>query len=181
MNMPRLLLLLAVGMVAMNGVLADDKSPAGQQPVERDQLIILVRHAEKALDQGNDPGLTEDGAARARSLNSVLGHAGVGAIITTEWQRTRLTAAPLAKTLGIDPIVLSTVSGDAMPHPKRVAEAVRALPAEVVLIVGHSNTVPQIILALGGPQTVEIGDADYSNLFLLWRREGKARLVRSQY
>lgn len=147
----------------------------------RQQLVILVRHAEKVLDQSKDPALTDAGLARANTLASVLRHAGVAAIITTEWQRTRATAAPLAKLSGITPIVVSTAASSTPPHAEQVAAAVRAQAADVVLVVGHSNTVPAIIKALGGPAIAEIGDTEYDNLYTLWVRTGQARLIESKY
>jgi phosphohistidine phosphatase SixA len=155
--------------------------PAPPVEAARDQLIILVRHAEKASDQGNDPALTQAGTARADALKTALGDAGVGAIITTEWQRTRLTGAPLAQALGIESVTVGTAQGESAQHPQKVADTVRAQSAGVVLVVGHSNTVPAIILALGGPDVGKIGDDDYGNLYLLWRHAGKVRLVKSRY
>ena len=148
---------------------------------DREQLVILLRHAEKALDQGKDPGLTGVGEARAQSLRGVLEHANVAAIITTEWQRTRATAAPIAAALNITPVIVDTSASAADRHAGQVATAVRAQTADVVLVVGHSNTVPAIIEALGGPAVAAIGDDDYDNLFLLWRRRGEVRLIQARY
>jgi broad specificity phosphatase PhoE len=160
---------------------ATEPVPAAAAVEARDQLIVLVRHAEKASDQGNDPALTEAGIARSNALKSALSDAGIGAIITTEWQRTRLTGAPLARALGIEPIVVGTAKGESAQHPQKVADTARAQSADAVLVVGHSNTVPAIILALGGPDVGKIGDDDYGNLYLLWRHAGKVRLVKSRY
>jgi broad specificity phosphatase PhoE len=148
---------------------------------EREQLVILVRHAEKALDQGEDPALTEVGQARARDLHAALAHMQVGAIVTTQWQRTRATAAPLAKALNIEPMVIDTQSSDTNAHVRAVADTVRAQSAKVVLVVGHSNTVPAIITALGGPEVAALGDNDYDNLYLLWRSSEKVRFLYARY
>ena len=148
---------------------------------DREQLVILVRHAEKAMDQGQDPGLTSVGDVRAQSLRRVLEHANVATIVTTEWQRTRATAAPIAAELNITPIVVDSNAGQADGHADQVATVVRKHRDEVVLIVGHSNTVPAIIEALGGPAVAAIGDADYGNLYLLWRRPGQVRLIQARY
>jgi broad specificity phosphatase PhoE len=181
MNVLSSLMFLVLAASAALPAAAADADADGHAVVDHDQLVILVRHAEKALDQGSDPGLTEAGQARARHLGTLLGDAAVGAIITTEWQRTRLTAAPLAAARGIEPVVVATAAGEARQHPQRVADTVRAQPADVVVVVGHSNTVPEIVRALGGPATGEISDADYGNLFLLWRRDGKVSLVKARY
>ncbi len=181
MKMLPLLFHILVSISVAASTQATESVPAAAAATAHDQLIVLVRHAEKASDQGDDPALTEAGTARANGLKMALSDAGVGAIITTEWQRTRLTGAPLARTLGIEPIVVGTAQGESAQHPQKVADTVRAQSADVVLVVGHSNTVPAIVLALGGPDVGKIGDDDYGNLYLLWRHAGKIRLVKSQY
>ena len=124
-------------------------------------MVYLVRHAEKAAQPASDPALTSDGALRARALADVLAHAGVGAIITTQFARTKLTAAPLAERLGLSPETVSIATGVAS-NPQAQADALRAHIASVVaavrkhagsavLVVGHSNTIPAIVAALGGP------------------------------
>ncbi len=166
---------------AQTSTLAAAEVGAVMSASNAEQLVILVRHAEKALDQGRDPGLTSVGEARAQSLRHVLAHANVAGIITTEWQRTRATATPIAAALQLTPIVVDTDAGPADGHADQVAAAVRKHKADVVLVVGHSNTVPAIIEALGGPAVAAIGDADYGNLYLLWRRPGQVRLIQARY
>ena len=144
-------------------------------------VVILVRHAEKAAAPAADPPLTEAGVARARALATALADANVRAVITTELIRTRETARPLADALGLP---LETVhTGVLGVHAKAVADAVRAHAGQTVLVVGHSNTIPSIIAALGGPKFGDICDTQYSNLFVLILRPGdkKADLVISSY
>lgn len=129
--------------------------------------IFLVRHAERA-DSGTmagttmatDPDLSEAGRARAESLAMMLKGAGIKAIYTTEYQRTRQTAAPLAKALGIEVTVVPS------RDMKGLVEKLKAA-ASPVLVVGHSNTVGETIAALGISEPVKIGDADYDNLFIV--------------
>ncbi len=149
--------------------------------IAADQLVVLVRHAEKKLDGSDDPGLTAVGKARAKSLAMLLTDMHIGAILTTEWRRTRQTAQPLAKTLALTPQVINTLALDAEAHAKAFAEAVRAQPAAAVLVVGHSNTVPLIVAALGGPKLTAIADDRYDHLFLLWRHRGEVRFLHTQY
>src|SRR5439155_11439290 len=63
-------------------------------------LVLLVCHAEKASEEGDDPNLTADGAHRAKDLAVALRDAGVPAIITTQLRPTAATAHPLAAALG---------------------------------------------------------------------------------
>lgn len=160
------------------GACAD--TPTVLVPLSASRLVVLVRHAEKALDQGEDPALTVAGQARARALQLALAQAEVGAVITTQWRRTQATAAPLATALGLKPIVVAS-SSDTGSHAQAVAQAVRAQSAAVVLVVGHSNTVPAIITALGGPAIAAISDGDYGTLYLLWLSDGPARLVTANF
>lgn len=143
------------------------------------QLVVVVRHAEKAETPKDDVALSERGRARAEALVSALGDAGVDTIITTERRRSIETAAPLAARLHLAPIVVRTAD-DTHAHATAVAAAVRQ-GGSVVLVVGHSNTVPAIIQALGGPRVPDICDGQYGLLFTLRVEPGTARLIRSTY
>lgn len=129
--------------------------------------IFLVRHAERA-DTGTgtppmmatDPDLSEAGRARATSLAAMLKDAGVSAIFVTEFKRTQQTAAPLAKALGITPTVVP--AKDASGLAGRLKKARGNL-----LVVGHSNTIPEVIAAIGVAEPVSIGDTEFDKLFIV--------------
>lgn len=142
-------------------------------------LVILVRHAEKAAEPAADPPLTAAGAARAQALAAALANTRVEAVITTELARTRETARPLAEARNLTPEIVHSGARDA--HANAVAAAVRAHAGQTVLVVGHSNTIPAIVAALGGPKLPDICDAQYSNLFVLVVGEGRADLVVASY
>jgi broad specificity phosphatase PhoE len=131
--------------------------------------IFLVRHAEKAAAGGDDPDLSDSGRARAESLAKVLQDASLSAIYTTELKRTRQTAAPLAKSLNLEATVIPA---------KDQAALVGKLQGSSgnILVVGHSNTLPDIIKALGVATSVKIADNDYDNLFVLIL-DAKPRLI----
>lgn len=129
-------------------------------------LVILVRHAERAAEPAGDPGLTPAGERRAQALAQALAGAKVNAILTTQFRRTRETAAPLAKAQGLQPQVVEARRGESGGHIQAVADAVRAQTG-TVLVVGHSNTVPAILAALGGPQLPEICETSFGHVFLL--------------
>lgn len=135
--------------------------------------ILLVRHADR---QGSADALNAAGTARAQDLAHVLEKSGIGAIYTSEAVRTQQTAAPTASLLGITPVAVaaSDVAG--------LVSTIRSNNSgQTVLVVGHSNTVPQIIAEFGGP-AVSMGDNEYDNLYVLtlcrfrWRRIGFANL-----
>ena len=142
--------------------------------------VILVRHAEKGTTPANDPDLTPAGLQRAMDLAAVLADARVGSVITTHLQRTQLTATPAMKAAGLTPIV---VRAGGPGHADSVAAAVRRRPAgEVVLVVGHSNTIPAIIAALGGPKLPDLCDSQHSMLFVLeLSATTPPRLIKSRY
>ena len=141
-------------------------------------VVILVRHAEK-VDNSADPELSAAGMERARVLVESVRRAKVTSIITTQLRRTRATAEPTATALGLTPEVIATTGAN---HVREVADAVRARSGGVVLIVGHSNTVPAIISELGA-SVPPICDSEYDNLYILTLpRDGPAPiLVQTRY
>ena len=145
-----------------------------------DTVVVLVRHAEKA--KGDDPPLTDAGSARARALADVLAHARVTLVLSTQFNRTRETAAPTAGAFDI-PITITEATRDLDAHYEDVARAVRNAPdGTTVLVVGHSNTVPGIIRALGGPELGDLDESEYDSLFMLILPEdGEPRFVHTRY
>ena len=130
------------------------------------QTVILVRHAEK-VDASADPLLSEAGVARAGALALALADAHPGHIFTSPLQRTRLTAGPVAEvhSVTIEPVGFD---GGTPAHVAAVVERVRALPDDaVVLIVGHSNTIPLIARALGYAAAADMADCEYDRLTVL--------------
>jgi phosphohistidine phosphatase SixA len=129
--------------------------------------IFLVRHAERA-DAGSpsgaamadDPELSDAGRARAASLAAILADAQVTAIYTTEYKRTRQTAEPLAAARKL---AVTTIKAN---EPTRLLESLKGATGNV-LVVGHSNTVPDILLGLGIRTPVTIKEDEYDNLFIL--------------
>lgn len=130
------------------------------------QTVILVRHAEK-VDASADPVLSEAGQARAYALAVVLSGSDLTHVFTSPLQRTVLTARLAAQAHAINPEVIS-LEGGTEAHVRRVAERVRALPDDaVVLVVGHSNTVPLIAGALGETGPSEMRDCEYDRLTVI--------------
>jgi broad specificity phosphatase PhoE len=155
---------------------------AGGSAKAQPSTIILVRYGEKAATPANDPELSAAGMQRARDLAAALADAHVTTVITTQFQRTRATALPLAESLHLTPMIVSAAA-DVRAHAEAVAAKARSTPAgSVVLIVGHSNTVPAIIAALGGPRLPDLCDAEYATLFVLeFPATGPTRLIRARY
>ena len=149
--------------------------------------VYVVRHAEKGVDDANDPSLSVAGAQRADALALALADAGVGTIITTHLKRTQATAAPLAARLGIKPVVLTVKRGEGAAHIDDVVAAVeqaRRRQKGAVLIVGHSNTVPQIVTRLSSVPMAAICDSEYADLLVISlpaAEKEPARLTRARY
>jgi broad specificity phosphatase PhoE len=145
-------------------------------PAAAQSTVFMIRHAERADAGGtmaDDPDLSEAGRARAESLAAWLKDAKITAIFTSEYQRTRQTAAPLAKTLGID--IIQVPSTDTAGLAKRVRSHTGN-----VLVVGHSNTIPELGKLLGVKEAITIGDQDFDNLFVVFRTAAP-KLVRLHY
>jgi len=130
-------------------------------------LVVVVRHAEKSGEPANDPALSPAGQQRALALAAALESARITSIITTPYRRTRETALPLAKRLGIQPQVVAPKSGEtAESHVADVATLVRKQTGQV-LVVGHSNTAPAIVQALGGPKLLELCETSFGHAFVV--------------
>jgi broad specificity phosphatase PhoE len=166
----------ALGFVVLALVLAAPAAARAQQ------TVIFVRHAERA-DGGApagaqmsatpaDPLLSAAGQARAEKLATMLRDAGIKAIYVTEFHRTQDTAKPLASRLHLD---VQTVA--ARETAALVATIKAAHARDVVLVVGHSNTLPDAIKAFGGP-AVTIKDDEYDAIFVLNPATGTLTLIR---
>lgn len=127
------------------------------------QTIVLVRHAEKADAPKDDPALSEAGQRRAEALAAALKDSKVVAIFTTHLRRTQDTAAPLAKQAGVAPRVFTVSRASGAEHVAEVARLARDQKEGVVVIVGHSNTVPAIARALGA-NVADMPECEYSRL-----------------
>lgn len=147
--------------------------------------VYLVRHAEKAAAPAADPPLLEAGNIRAKELARKLGKAGIKAIYTSQYLRTKQTAEPLAKQLGIASTEISVKMTTTNPReisPQYLSEMVERVSSGAdgnVLIVGHNNTVPAIIKALGGDIIVPtIDETVFDDLFVVTvYAKGKAKVA----
>ncbi|MBL8955399.1 MAG: histidine phosphatase family protein [Myxococcaceae bacterium] len=125
--------------------------------------VVLVRHAEKGTEPKADPPLTPAGAERANQLIEAIAPLTFTAVITTDFERTRATAAPLAAKLNV---TAERVDARAKDHAAQVAATARARGG-TVLVVGHSNTVTEIIAALGAPKPAPICEGEFDRLFIV--------------
>jgi broad specificity phosphatase PhoE len=144
---------------------------------EKTTTVILVRHAEKMATPGDDPVLNEQGKARADQLARIFDSSGIAAIYSSQYTRTRLTAEPLAKKLGLPVQVVNANTTN-----KLVESILKNHAGQTVLVVGHSNTLPEIAQALGAGLIQPIGDLDYDNLFIVTVfGNGTAKLLKMKF
>jgi pimeloyl-ACP methyl ester carboxylesterase/phosphohistidine phosphatase SixA len=141
---------------------ADAKAPPAARQSAVPKQVYVMRHLPPA--EGTDPRLSSAGAQQAAALATQLQGAGVKAIYVTNTNRSRETAAPLAARLGLSPILYDPGRPDAL------VAALAAQPGNA-LVLGHSNTVPDIISRLGGAAPSAIGPSEFG---VIWRVDGKS-------
>ena len=146
--------------------------------------VIFVRHAEKAGAPADDPGLSIDGQRRAGELARQLVDAdvvpgvGVDAVYSTSFRRTVETAKPVA-----DALDLQVMTYDAADTEVFLENVIREFKGKIILVVGHSDTVPEMIANMGASKSVPpIADDEYDNIYLVsipWF--GKTKTIRLRY
>lgn len=139
----------------------------------RTTTIYIVRHAEKASASGDTP-LSEVGTKRAGCLAATLADANIQSIYTTEYKRTKETAVPTAAKTGVPATV---IAGAEM---NKLIKILQQGTGRNVLVVGHSNTVPQIVEMLGGG-AVTVKDNEYDHLYIVTLRNDEASLASLRY
>lgn len=125
--------------------------------------FIIMRHAEKE-STGTDPNLNSDGVIRADELKRILGNISINAIYATPFNRTKQTVQPLATAKGITITEYPT----SKPYAQLVSEILTANRGKVVVLVGHSNTFPNIVKELSNNSfTTSISESQYDNLLIV--------------
>jgi phosphohistidine phosphatase SixA len=143
------------------------RAAAADQPAPV-QHVYVMRHLQKA--PGDDPALTKEGALLADLLAGQLGNFGIKAVFATPTRRATQTGEPLARFLRIP-----VTPYDPRDVPALVA-AVKAVPGDV-LVVGHSNTVPDLVAALGGTRPAPIGESQYGTIYQVTDGSPDVRLL----
>jgi phosphohistidine phosphatase SixA len=159
--------------------MAPASAPAVPAPADTSETrVILVRHADKNMDWvGDDPPLSAAGRERAHALAHVLRDAHVDVIYSTYFLRARATAESVAVMAGDSVEVVDQAHAEALAQ--RVWSADRG---RTVLIVGHSDTVPEIVRALCPLAPADLGTLSYDRLFIVTRRGGDApHLIQLRY
>jgi phosphohistidine phosphatase SixA len=119
-------------------------------------IVFVTRHGEKA-SAGKDPELTAQGQARARTIATILRKAGIRNVFSTATMRTQQTAQPSAAQAGLQ---VQTYDSS---KPMDVIEKIKTLGG-TTLLVGHSNTVPDLVKKLGG-SALDMTDEEFDRLY----------------
>ncbi len=144
--------------------------------------IIFVRHAEKELTVGENPGLSDAGRRRVAELTRQLVDAdvvaGIDAIYSTPFKRTQETVRPLAEVLNIP---INTY--DAADRETVLETILKNHKGKIILVVGHSDTLPELIANLGASKKVPpISETEYDNIYIIsipWF--GKTKTIRLRF
>lgn len=155
-------------------------SLSSASPAAKDTVIYIVRHAEKDQSdpKNNDPELSNEGKERARALNRYLKREKISAVFSTSYKRTMQTAAPVARRNGI-PVRIY----DAKKHN----DIVKLIKSEYLnqksLLVGHSNTILELVKAFGlTPPVDKLNDDDYDLIFVLtFHKNGETSLKTKRF
>ena len=121
-------------------------------------IVFIVRHTEKANTGGKDPDLSVQGQKRADALAHILKDSQITSVFVTEFKRTQETAAPTARAANVSPTVVPANDIGVL------VEKLRALNGNA-LVVGHGNTIPDLLKALGIATPVSIPEDEYTEIF----------------
>ncbi len=172
-------IILAVAMFWQPTVAQDEFKPI---------TVFLIRHAEREAEPRQDPPLSKDGIARSQALARLLSNAGIKAILTSQYNRTKQTGEPLAAKLGL---TITPFSLKLSPsNPRQIAEEsttevttkILEHAGQSVLVIGHSNSIPDVIKMLGGDVVPTIDERKFDDLYMVTvYAKGKAKVVQLKY
>lgn len=149
--------------------------------------IYVVRHAEKAtgidpatMKTHTDPPLTTEGEERALKLKQLLGSKNIKHIFSTNTTRTLSTARPLKELYLGMPINIYSSKADSLDV---FIQQIKYIKKGDVLIVGHSNTVDDLVNKIAGKTIIagDLKDNEYDNLFILKRKGNSYSFKNEKY
>ncbi|MGF1923907.1 MAG: SixA phosphatase family protein [Bacteroidia bacterium] len=144
----------------------------GQQNLYAQKTTIwVVRHAEKETSdpKDKDPDLSPEGKERAGMLAKHLKGEKIDSIFSTNYKRTKLTGYPTADKIGI-----AIKTYDASKLKEFADGLLKNAKGKKMLIIGHSNTVQELLVAFGVPKPVkDLTDDDYDYIFTLTIKSDK--------
>ncbi len=163
-----LIVAICAGALGMFAVAQESTAPAAPT------FIYLVRHAEKLETPPQDPALSAAGKKRAQELQAILRGVKLNAVYHTEARRTHDTVIPTAGLHKIAPKMIGAPEIDRLVDTLKIKHS-----GEIVLVAGHSNTLPKILRGLGvaEAEVPEIREHEYDHLFLVMLNIGDKTLM----
>ncbi|NVJ59742.1 MAG: histidine phosphatase family protein [Gammaproteobacteria bacterium] len=138
---------------------ANENKQKGLSSQKSNYSIYLVRHAEKDNSQRN-PHLTEKGNRRAQKLAQYLVNKNITAVFSTNYNRTLQTATPIADLINVSIQLYDPSKLDSF------ATQLKSMK-ENILVVGHSNTTPELASKLSGVNVQPMSEQDYHRLLIV--------------
>ena len=130
--------------------------------VNAQEAVFVIRHAEQELTGTIDAILRPEGRERATDWATILRPSGLDLVVTTEIERSRATGTIIAEALEVPRLEFSRGASSG------IAKFLREnYPEDVVLVVGHSGTIPKLLRSFGYPDTFPIGYSEYGWLFIV--------------
>ncbi len=155
---------------------SNNTSQAEVQEVDTNTTVVyLTRHAEKAKSPGRNPELAPKGKQRAKALADKLADIKFDQIYSTPYHRTKMTAGPIAEQQKLE------ITEYNVPANLLASKILKLHDKQNTLVVGHSNTVPKLIQALGVDEKVYIGHEQYGDLFIIEIKNGKSSLTKTNF
>jgi len=163
-------------LIFLMAIAFQNKTFAQQEPAVT--KIFIVRHAEK--ETGKDPALTPEGNVRAGDLMRALQNEGIQKIYVSQYKRTQITGDSLRVQFKIDTVhyaadtLCDNLINSIMQHSDF---------GKTILIIAHSNTIPQIIRKFGVTDYPhgDIPDNEFDNLFVITYKKEKAKLKKMKF
>ncbi len=136
--------------------------------------FFVVRHAEKG--SGSNPSLTVEGQARANELSRILANINLNAVFSTDYKRTKETAEPTASAQNVTVETYFT-------NKKLIRTVLENELYQKVLVVGHSNTTPDLVNQLIGQDIyANLGEDEFDNLFMVaYYNENRSEVFLMKY
>lgn len=137
----------------------------------------VVRHAERASasNMSADVPLSDVGKQRAQALKQALEKEGIKHVFSTNYVRTKTTAQPLADAIHV-PVEIYDPRDSTFPAKLKTMKG-------NILIVGHSNTVDELVNGISGRREVpgDLNDAQYGDLFIIKKKGNRLTVERKRF
>ncbi len=170
-NIKTIVLLLAVLTIVIS---CKESSKINLAEKENTSVYYFIRHAEKDRSDSTNknPSLTIQGLERANKWAVFFKDKNIAAVYSTNYIRTQQTALPIAKEQNIE--IISYTAKELISE-KFIANN----KGKNIVIVGHSNTTPELVNSLLGERKYkDIADSENNNLFVVTLNKNKTTAKR---